>query len=856
MKFTKKLYKKAISIILVGMLTIGNSSDTCKFTSFLKLNHFVQQHEVFAGTKSFFNKLRLKLPKINSKKIQDAKSTNKNYIQEKDILKRENYMQDANQDYIQDKNLLEKNTRNMSENNIENFNQEILNRAAPSAKPDHTWSNSMIVAGSWSESGTQDDPYRIESETDFGYFCYEANYGNAVNTNGKYYKLYTDIDLGYESWTPLINFKGILDGNGKIISRLLIDQGSIDGVGLFGTMQNGTIKNLHIKDCYILGRDNVGAFVGFLDAYDGAANGIDGETYVINCSSEGIIRGHDNVGGIVGWNFLYRSGDLSTANITGCVNRSVVTGVTYVGGIVGESYYHHDDSVNPGSDSFIEDCYNFGNVTGYKSVGGITGFNHARGFQNGHGSMTVNNCHNSGTVSGYRYVGGVVGDNHVFEGAQVVISNCYNSGKVYGLFDDVLDIDSSDIDERNTAGGVVGLTHASSGGMIQVNNCFNTGNVDGINYVGGVVGNNYRIENDSDVIVQNCYNTAQIKGVREIGGVCGSNSSSANGTAIIMNCYNTGNILGNNYVGGVVGNNYSKTNEAQTFILSCYNTGKVDFILDSNAILDESRLRFGALVGANKVEKNNSSEIKACYYNLETCGQDKAIGFQNDSESNINIIALNTEEMVGDAAKIYMKMLFEDYEVRLDVDKAFAEPIANDQINGYAYYPELSVFSTSRDSEIRDLSKFSVRIAMAKNLLEIKDQSQEIIETDLNRPIGLFVELDENLDQEINCKWQIKNNNNWEDIFNATGFIYMPNTDLVGENIYRCVINGGTRTLNDNITWGANGLMNQEIQSAEIKLIVKENNDHKEDNNHEKVNDHEREERHEKSSKKIQINFL
>ena len=80
----------------------------------------------------------------------------------------------------------------------------------------------------WSGSGTESDPYRINSAADF------VAMGEYISSNDNprdsVFKLFADIDLsGYcgllkGSWTPISaeGFDGILDGNGHTISGLYI----------------------------------------------------------------------------------------------------------------------------------------------------------------------------------------------------------------------------------------------------------------------------------------------------------------------------------------------------------------------------------------------------------------------------------------------------------------------------------------------------------------------------------------------------------------------------------------------------------------------------------------------------------
>jgi len=94
----------------------------------------------------------------------------------------------------------------------------------------------------------------------------------------KKYKLTKDIDLSNDTWTPLgwqdgtktyIPFKGELDGNGYKISGIKLENGQNYNVGLFGLLENATVKNLKLEVTSVTCSDvedvtaiNIGALAG------------------------------------------------------------------------------------------------------------------------------------------------------------------------------------------------------------------------------------------------------------------------------------------------------------------------------------------------------------------------------------------------------------------------------------------------------------------------------------------------------------------------------------------------------------------------------------------------------------------
>ncbi|MFI3228226.1 MAG: S-layer homology domain-containing protein [Clostridia bacterium] len=185
-------------------------------------------------------------------------------------------------------------------------------------------------------------------------------------------------------------FSGDFDGQGHTVSGVYINDPSAIRQGLFGYIDNATVKNVGIVDSSINAKSNVGAVVG------------------------------------------YASGGSKVEN---CYNTSDVFG-NYVGGIAG--------SLSSGST--IEKCYNTGTVSGG------SGADSAGGIVSSSGG-TVKNCYNTGTVSGATNSGGIVGDGSgsveycynigtVTDGQPIasstnttVTSSYYNSEQFTGTYD-------------------------------------------------------------------------------------------------------------------------------------------------------------------------------------------------------------------------------------------------------------------------------------------------------------------------------------------------------------------------------------------------------------------------------------
>ena len=175
--------------------------------------------------------------------------------------------------------------------------------------------------------GTENNPYQIATKKHLYALAdsvnnsapYPAPYPAPNWSAGKYFKLMNHITdpitevIGYD-----INnqFQGNFDGQDHAIA-LAINMPTADYVGLFGCIQNATIKNV-----------------------------------IVN----GYVNGNNIVSGIAG--FI-----LNNAAITDCVNAANITGNVYVAGIVALACYN----------TTIENCINSGDITGSNLVAGIAG---------------------------------------------------------------------------------------------------------------------------------------------------------------------------------------------------------------------------------------------------------------------------------------------------------------------------------------------------------------------------------------------------------------------------------------------------------------------------------------------------
>ncbi len=224
-------------------------------------------------------------------------------------------------------------------------------------------------------SGTANDPYQI---TD----AYELS--EVRNDLAAFYKLMNNIDLtewindnnpiaGWASiGTSTGPFTGTFDGNNQCIYGLKIDRSSLDNIGLFGFAKGGKISNVALVEPIIKGRNNVGGIIG--------AQGVITNCVIIG----GSITGNSVVGGIAG----YFNGN----SIIGCYCNAIVRGADYVGGIGGQ--FGNGSATN---NIFSGDV----SATG-EFVGGITGY-----LSDYRTVITYN--YMTGSIEGREFVGGIVG---------------------------------------------------------------------------------------------------------------------------------------------------------------------------------------------------------------------------------------------------------------------------------------------------------------------------------------------------------------------------------------------------------------------------------------------------------------
>ncbi len=180
--------------------------------------------------------------------------------------------------------------------------------------------------------GTDTDPYLIGTAAELAKLAELVNASTSPYADiGTYYKLTSDIDLsaygtgwnGGKGWVPIGNntnyFKGNFDGNGKIITRLYINDSTLDDAGLFGYVGGVTIKNFGVVGGSVTGNLRVGGVAGFA-----------GGSIISNCFATGEVSGNTQIGGVMG--------AVNSSTVTNCYATGAVIGNNAVGGVVGYAF--------------------------------------------------------------------------------------------------------------------------------------------------------------------------------------------------------------------------------------------------------------------------------------------------------------------------------------------------------------------------------------------------------------------------------------------------------------------------------------------------------------------------------------
>ena len=485
--------------------------------------------------------------------------------------------------------------------------------------------------GSFAGSGTQNDPYKLESIEDLVALSKGTNDGSLEKN--KYYKLMVDLSFACDKsyvdpsgtsfgdingdgetksikeeltsslgWVPIgLNysqaFSSSFDGNNKKIYGLYMNSGrKYENSGLFGYLYFSETDDFkfYLKNISLLDSD-IKAEGYYNSALVGAI-----KIGVLNSKIENVkLSGNmtcssGSCGGVVGFIDSYRSDGNSDFTVTNCINKMNINGNSYYsGGIVGRLMYNMN----------LSNSYNYGTIFGKADTGGIVG-----SAENGH----LSNLYNYGKISANNTkIGGVIG----YSWNVLTIDKIYNYGEV------TLSTSGSSM-----VGGAIG-----EAGAKMITNIYNYGKVtsDG-GWTGGAFGylyysKAYNVYNYGDIYISklstNGYN----------GGIAGYVSSSD-----LYNAGNHGNIYSDSYLylGGITGWSSGKCDNV-------YNYGKITVKKSSNINYIAGLIAYGSCTNCY-----NIADIDVSYENINESSNEMVgliIGYYSDyGEKGGNSYAVGT----------------------------------------------------------------------------------------------------------------------------------------------------------------------------------------------------------------------
>lgn len=233
----------------------------------------------------------------------------------------------------------------------------------------------------WEGSGTQNDPYLIESAYHLKALADSVNTG--ITYEEQHFVLTSDISLAeYQTssgWMPIgktipglstAYFMGNFDGDGHKITGLYINRQQ-GYQGLFGSAKEATIKNLYIENAQI----NSHADTGILAA-------VAFKSEIINCATTGTINGGNNVGGLISL--------IKESTVDKCFSNVEITGNGYLGGMFS----------GISASSQVSNSYSGGSITGEAYIGG---------FAVAAISSSITNCYSYTEINGENHLGGFLG---------------------------------------------------------------------------------------------------------------------------------------------------------------------------------------------------------------------------------------------------------------------------------------------------------------------------------------------------------------------------------------------------------------------------------------------------------------
>lgn len=313
--------------------------------------------------------------------------------------------------------------------------QSTASSTAASSAAASSISTTAVSANYDGGSGTQEDPYQINSVDSLLTFASNVNDGSQGGYAGVSFKLTSDLDLSGVEWAPIGNmndmethstlFLGSFDGDGHTISNLNYTSDVYNcGAGLFG-VSCGEVKNLTLENATVTVTEGTSMAIGGVVGYNM------GSVDNVTLKGDSTITGNNCVGGSFG-------GSIDSCTASGTVKA---TGNEPVGlGGIGGCLEMMDTITNCTADVTIE------SENGGHAIGGLCGYagTHSNpdicleteGFSTKNYPSVIDNCNVTVNIkaNGATHVGGLVGTGLYYYGEETVfkITNCSVKGSIDG----------------------------------------------------------------------------------------------------------------------------------------------------------------------------------------------------------------------------------------------------------------------------------------------------------------------------------------------------------------------------------------------------------------------------------------
>ena len=400
---------------------------------------------------------------------------------------------------------------------------------------------------------------------------------NAIRDNpGGRYRLMNDLDsasAGYwtlasnmadyrKGWQPIGTpdnpFTGSFDGQGFEIRGLYIDRPDQNEVGLFGLVDEaGTIKDVGVVSATVTGKQCVGGVVG------------NNSGTVSNSYFSGLVTGDHYLGGLVGGN----------------------------GGTVTNSHYNYEEVLINGenritigalcaedlqqwlaNDKFLDVNQRLFKENGRYLVNNVSDFKELLAFgQDSSLRFGLTDDLDLGSEANFciPYLAGEFDGNGRKILNLTLDSDSASQAGLFGYLASSGKISQLGVENVNVTGAylVGGLLGGNDG---TVTNSYAIGNVTGDDYVGGLIGHNWK------GTVSNSYSMGSVAGKWDTGGLVGINEGT------LTNCYSSSSITGWYSAGGLAGINAGS-------VINSYSSGSVT-----------AWYSVGSLVGINEGSLSNS----------------------------------------------------------------------------------------------------------------------------------------------------------------------------------------------------------------------------------------------------------